>query len=107
MPACTAQNGGHIELFPWPNDSCVSGQLGVALVTGKPIAAAFELDRDDVAFAVVMSASRFLIDVHTDDQRAVNCFHVARSRGQISTSTDAITRQPAMKTNPQSNELVR
>jgi hypothetical protein len=107
MPAGAAQNGGRIELFRWPNDHGVPRKFGVAFVTGKPIAAAFELDRDDVAFAVVMSAARFLIEVHADDLHAVNYSHVGRSRGQSRTSTDAMTRQAAMKTNPQSNEPVR
>jgi hypothetical protein len=107
MSAGAAQNGGRIEFFVGPNDRGVPGQFGVAFVTGKPIAAALEPDRDDIAFAVVMSASRLLIDVHADHLHVVNYSHVARSRGQSSTSTDAITRQPAMKTNPQSNEPVR
>jgi len=85
----------------------MSGNFRVTLVARKPIAAAFELHRDDVAFAVVMSAARFLIDVHADDLYAVNNPHVTRSRGQSSTSTDAISKQTAIKTNPPSNEPVR
>src|SRR3954447_20862340 len=107
MPAGAAQNGGPIELFLWPNGRRVSGKFGVAFMTRIPIAAALELDRDDITLAVVMSASRFLIDVHADDLHAVNYSHVARSRGQSNTSTDAMTRQAAMKTNPASNEPVR
>ena len=107
MSACTAQDGGRIELFLWPDGRAVSGKFVVTFMTGKPIAAAFELDSDDIAFAVVMIAARFLIDVHADDLHAVNYSHVARSRGQSSTSTDAMTRQTAMKINPQSNEPVR
>jgi hypothetical protein len=107
MSARPAQNGGRIEFLLWPNDRPVSGQFGVAFMTGKPVAAASEFDRDDISFTVVMSASRFLIDVHADDLHAVNYSHVARSRGQSNTSTDAMTRQAAMKTKPVSKEPVR
>ena len=107
MSASAAQNGGRSEFFLWPDDRGVSGKFGVAFMTGKPIAAAFELDRDDIAFAAVMSAPRLLIDVHADNVDAVNYSHVERSRGQSSTRTDAMTRQTAMKTNPESNEPVR
>jgi hypothetical protein len=107
MSAGAAQYGGPIEVLLWPDDRCVSGKFDVTFVTRIPIAAAFELDSDDITLAVVMSASRFLIDVHADDLHAVNYSHVARSRGQSNTSTDAMTRQAAMKTNPASNEPVR
>src|SRR3954468_6562709 len=102
MSACAAQNGGRSEFFLWPNDRDVSGKFGVAFIARKPIAAAFELDRDDIAFAVVMRASRLLIDLHSDNVDAVNYSHVERSRGQSRTRMEAMTRQTAMKTNPQS-----
>ena len=63
MSARAAQNGGRSEFFLWPDDRGVSGKFGVAFMTGKPIAAAFELDRDDIAFAAPMSTPRLLIDV--------------------------------------------
>ncbi len=53
----------------------MSGQLGVASMTRKPLAAAFELDRDDVAVAVVMRAAGFAIDFDTDDLGAVEVAH--------------------------------
>jgi hypothetical protein len=37
----------------------------MALKARKPLAAALELDRYDVEFAVVMSASRIWIDINT------------------------------------------
>ena len=107
MSACAAQHGGRSEFFLWPNGHGVPGKFGVAFMTGKPIAAAFELDRDDIAFAAVMNAPRLLIDVYADNIDAVNYSHVERSRGQSSTRIDAMTRQTAMKTNPESNEPVR
>jgi len=33
-------------------------------MTRKPLAAALELDRDDIALAVIMGASRLWIDIH-------------------------------------------
>jgi hypothetical protein len=48
MSAGAAQNGRRSEFFPWPNDHGMSGKFGVALMTGEPIATAFEFDRDDI-----------------------------------------------------------
>jgi hypothetical protein len=50
----------------------MSGQLGVALITRKPFAAAFKLDRDDVAFAPVMGTPGFFIDIDADDIHLAN-----------------------------------
>ena len=54
------------------------GEFGVALITGKPLAAAFELDRDDVAVASTMRASGLFIDIDANDVHTVN-FHLSKS----------------------------
>ena len=38
----------------------------------EPVAAAFELNRDDIAFAMIMGASRLRIDIYAPDGCAVN-----------------------------------
>ena len=70
--ARTAQNGHRIEFFFRPDDRGVSGKRGVALMTWEPIPATLELDRDDVAFTVIMRAPRLFIDVDADNIHAVN-----------------------------------
>ena len=52
----------------------MTGQLDVALMTGKPLAAAFKLDRDDVVRPAIMSAPGFFIDIDANDIHAVD-FH--------------------------------
>ena len=81
----------------------------MALMTRKPFATAFELQRDDVAWTVIVGATRFRIDIDAVDLNAVNSArHVAaRSRGQISTKTDAITKHAIITANPPLNEPVR
>jgi hypothetical protein len=37
---------------------------GVAIITGEPTPAAFELDRDNVQLTVPMGAARLLIDIY-------------------------------------------
>ncbi len=76
MIAATAQNGGRVEFFLRPSLCRVSAQFGVACVTRKPLPAAFELDRNDVAFAVIMSAPRFRINVHAGDGDAGNALPI-------------------------------
>ena len=108
MPAAAAQNRGCIEFFLRPNLHGVSGEFGVALMTRKPISAAPELDRDDIAFFVVMRAPRFLIYLQTGDACPMNDHvHLARSRGQSSTRTDAIVQHAIMKIKPLRKEPVR
>ena len=48
-------------------------------MTGKPNATAFELDRDNVAFASIMGAPGFFIDIDANDLDAMN-HHRDRSR---------------------------
>ena len=50
----------------------MSGEFVVALVTREPFSAAFERNRDDVAFAVVMRATRLLVNVDADYFDAMN-----------------------------------
>jgi hypothetical protein len=87
----------------------MSSELGMAFMAREPFSAASEFDGDDIGFAVIMRAPRFAINVDTVDLDAVNCArHVAaRSRGQTSTSTDAITKHTIIKANPPVNEPVR
>ena len=54
------------------------GKFGVALKTRKPLAAAFKLDRDDVAVTPVMSAPGFSVDIDANDIHAVD-FHLTLS----------------------------
>ena len=83
----------------------MAGKFGVALMTRKPFSAALELDRDDVAVVVIMSASRLIINVRAGDARSMDDhIHLARSRGQRSTRTDAIVQQAIIKMNPPRNE---
>ena len=44
----------------------------MALMTRKPFATAFELNRDDIALVVIMGASCFRIDIHAHDGCVVN-----------------------------------
>lgn len=83
----------------------MSRELRMTFVTRKPLSAAFELDRHNVVLVVVMGAARLWIDIDADDLDVVN-FHTLRSRGQISTNTDAITKQTIMKAKPPVNEPV-
>jgi hypothetical protein len=45
----------------------MTGEFRMAFVTRKPFPTAFEFDRDDVAFASIMRATRFPIDADADD----------------------------------------
>ena len=86
----------------------MSRKFGVAFMTRKPFSAALELDRDDIALPVIMSASRFLIHLQTGDAGAMNNhIHLGRSRGQSSTSSDAIVQHAIMKIKPPRKEPVR
>ena len=79
MATRAAQDRALVELISRPNLRRVIGQLSVTLMTRKPLTAALELDRDDVAFAVVVRAPRLFIHVETDDVDAVN-LHVRQLR---------------------------
>ena len=50
----------------------------MTLMTRKPVAAAFELNGDDVAFAMVVRAASLFIHAHTDDLDIMN-LHGAKS----------------------------
>lgn len=87
MAAAAAQHGACLELISRPDLRRVAGKLGVAGVTRKPVAAAFESDRDNVVFAVVMSASRFVIEVDANDRPAANfSFNGRLHRGTLKRS---------------------
>ncbi len=72
LSAVSAQNGAFAEFLFRPNLSRVSGKHGMTLMTRKPVAAAFELNRDDIALVMIMGASRLRIDVHAHDCCVVN-----------------------------------
>ena len=72
IAATAAQNCARIELRVRPDHGGVMRELCVAFVTRKPFSAAFELDRDYVALAVVMRTARFPINVCADDVDVVN-----------------------------------
>lgn len=61
----------------------MAGKFGVAQMTGEPFSAAFEFDRDDISFSVVMSAPRFLIHVHADDTYSMNLSHHYRFKTEM------------------------
>jgi hypothetical protein len=59
-------------------------EVEMTLVTGKPLAAAFELDRDDVVFAVIMDAPGVLVDIDANNICLSNlhCFGTEPQLGQ-------------------------
>ena len=79
------------------------GQVGVTLMTGKPIAAAFELDRDDVVGSAIVRTTRFRIDIDADNFGAVN-FHALRSRGQTNTRIAPMIQHAIIIAKPLLNE---
>ena len=72
MAAAAAKDHGFVELTSRPNFRRMSGEFRMAFVTREPFPTAFEFDRDDVAFASIMRATRFLIDAGADDVYAMN-----------------------------------
>lgn len=104
MTAGAAKNGALFEFFLRPHGGSVAGQSGVTAVAGKPIAAASKLDRDDVVRAMVVSATRFVIDLASANRRAmkVTIHALLCPRGHIKTSTDAIVQQAIMRRKPRS-----
>src|SRR5437764_8099434 len=78
MPAVSAQNCALTEFLFRPNLSGVSAQPGVTLMTRKPLPAALELDRNDVALAMIMDAPRLRIDIHAQNTFVVNLHWVAK-----------------------------
>jgi len=87
----------------------VPRELLMAAVTRKPFATAFELQRDNIGWAVIMSAPRFWIDIDPADFETVNCSRhaVLRSRGQTRTRTAPTIQQAIITTKPVLNEAVR
>lgn len=74
MPARAAQNRVRIKFGLLPNLRRVIALFGVAFVTRKPFAAAFEFDGDDVNFAFVVSAARLKVNIYPKNLFAVNQF---------------------------------
>jgi hypothetical protein len=72
LSAVSAQNRAFAEFFFQPNLGRVSGKRGMALMTRKPFAAAFELNRDDIALIIIMGTACLRIDIHSHDSRAMN-----------------------------------
>ena len=86
-----------------PHRRNVISQFSVALVTGKPVATAGELDRDDVVRPAIMRTTRFRIDIDPHNFDAVN-FHALRSRGHTSTRSEPMIQHAIIITNPLLNE---
>jgi len=109
MAAAATENRALIEFLPRPNFRGMACQFGMTLVTRKPFSATSELDGNDIALVMVMSAARFRIDVDADDLGAANRARhdTARSRGQIRTSSDPMSQQAIITTKPVLNEPVR
>jgi len=74
LSAVSAQNRAFAEFLFQPNLRRVSAKRGMALMTRKPFAAAFELNRDDIALVMIMGAACLRIDIHAHDGCVVN-FH--------------------------------
>jgi hypothetical protein len=106
MAARAAQNRWRLEFRTRPHRRNVISKVSVTLVTRKPIAAAFEFDRDDIALAMIMSAPRLRIDIDADNLDPVDCFrHVGtRSRGQTSTRMAPMIQQAIIIAKPLVNE---
>ena len=80
----------------------------MAKMTRKPIATAFELQRHDIVWAVIMRAAHSRIDIDAADFDTVDCpCHALRSRGQISTSTEPMIQHAIIITKPVLNDPVR
>ena len=111
--AGAAEDRAALKFISRPNHGSVTGKFEVASVTWKPIATAFEPDRDDVALAVIVRATCFMIDFHANDADAmdfsrgtIHTFLVA-SRGQSSTRMEAMIQQAIMSRNPPLKEPLR
>lgn len=72
LSAVSAQNRAFAEFLFQPNLRHVSGKRGMTLMTRKPLPAALELNRDDVALIMIMGASRLRIDIHAHDGCVLN-----------------------------------
>ena len=83
--------------------------LFVTEMTREPFAAAFELQRHDIGWAVIMPAARFWIDIDAANFDTVNCSRHAgtRSLGQTRTSTEPMIQHAIITTKPVLNEPVR
>ena len=84
-------------------------ELLMAEMTWEPLAAAFEFQRHDIGWAVIMPAARFWIDIDAADFETLNCSRHAgtRSFGQIRTSTEPMIQHAIITTKPLLNEPVR
>ena len=106
LPTIPAQNRALIEFFFRPRLSRMPGERIVTLMTRKPIAAAFELNRNNIALAMIMSAAGLRIDIDADNLDPVDCFRHAgtRSRGQTSTRMEPMIQQAIIIAKPLLNE---
>ena len=109
MAATATEDRALIEFLPRPNFRRMVCQFGMTLVTWEPFSATSELEGDDIALVMVMSAARFRINVDADDFDAVNRARHGRvrCRGQIRTSSDPMSQQAIITTKPALNEPVR
>lgn len=87
----------------------MSGKLDVTFVAREPLVTTLELQCDNVVCLVIVKAAGLRIDIDSVDLDALNGARhdMARSRGQTSTSIDAITKHAIITANPPLNEPVR
>ena len=109
MAATATEDRALIEFLPRPDFCSMACQFVMALVTRKPFSATSEFNGNDIALIMVMSATRFRINVDADDLDAVNRARHGRvrCRGQIRTSSDPMSQQAIITTKPALNEPVR
>ena len=71
MSTDAAENRRYIKLLLRPNSRCMAFSVVVTFTTRKPSIAAFESDRDDIQWTVVVRATRFVVDDLTVNRNAV------------------------------------
>jgi hypothetical protein len=72
LPAVSAQNCTFTEFLFRPRLRRVSGDQSMTLMARKPFPAAFELNRNDVALAMIMGTPRLRIDIYAQDGCVAN-----------------------------------
>lgn len=106
LAAISAQNCALTKFFFRPTLSRMPGEHIVTLMTRKPFPAALELNRNNIALAMIMSAPRLRIDIDADNLDPVDCFRHAgtRSRGQTSTRMEPMIQHAIIIAKPLVNE---
>lgn len=71
VAACPAQNRFFVELLFRPDGCIVAAGCLMAFIARKIVSAAMEADGDPVNFRMVMPAAGFMVDIETDNGRAL------------------------------------